>query len=107
MPLPLIGVGVTAAASFILRKGVAKAAKRFTPSLLKKAKEFIKNKKLKQMKQGKLMAEDLIKKGANKVKSKKKTEKDFSKTPLGSAAPKYKFDTLQKKLKKLDSYSRD
>ena len=44
MPLPLIGVGVTAAASFILRKGVAKAAKRFTPSLLKKAKEFIKNK---------------------------------------------------------------
>ena len=76
--------------------------KRFTPSLLKKAKEFIKNKKLKQMKQGKLMAEDLIKKGANKVKSKKKTEKDFSKTPLGGASPKYSFKMLEKKLKKAD-----
>ena len=98
MPLPLIGVGVVAAASYITRMGAAKAAKRFTPALIKKAKALIKKKNI---------AKEKIDKGVKNVKSKKKTEKDFSKTPLGSAAPKYKFDTLQKKLKKLDSYRRD
>jgi len=109
MALPLIGVGVTAAANFILKEGVAKAAKRFTPSLLKKAKEFVKNKKLKQMKQGKLMAEDLIKKGVKKVKSKKKTEKDFEGTPLGGTKPKINYESVKPKTysyRHLDKYTR-
>ena len=93
MPLPLIGVGVGAAVSYITRMGAAKAAKRFTPAILKKAKAFIKKKNL---------AKEKIDKGVKKVKSKKKTEKDFSKTPLGSASPKYSFKMLEKKIKKAD-----
>jgi hypothetical protein len=93
MALPLLGVGVATAASYIARFGAAKAAKRFTPALLKKAKALIKKKNL---------AKEKIDKGVKNVKSKKKTEKDFSKTPLGGASPKYSFKMLEKKLKKAD-----
>jgi|9_EtaG_2_1085328.scaffolds.fasta_scaffold75003_2 hypothetical protein len=101
MALPLIGVGVVAAASYIARMGAVKAAKRFTPALIKKAKEFLKKKK---------PAKEQIEKGVKNVKSKKKTEKDFSTTPLSQSSPTYNFDKVNPRkynYKHIDKYIRD
>ena len=66
MAAPLIGLGVMAAVRFIMKKGLWEASKKFSTTIIKAAKKFINKNPT---------AKDMIKKGANKVKSKKKTEK--------------------------------
>ena len=100
MAAPIIGLGVMAAVRFIMKKGLGEASKKFSPTVIKAAKKFI-NKST--------TAKDMIKKGANKVKSKKKTEKDFQSTPLGGAKPKINYDSVQPKTysyRHLDKYTR-
>ena len=100
MALPLIGVGLAAAVSYITRMGAVKAAQKFTPALIKKAKAVIKKKNI---------AKEKIDEGEKKTKSKSKTEKDFGGTPLGQSKPKINSDSVKPKTysyKHIDKYTR-
>ena len=100
MVLPVVGMGVMAAVRFIMKKGVTEAAKKFSPAVIKAAKKFI-NKTS--------PATDKIEKGVKKVKSKNKTEADFSGTPLGQSKPKINYDNVKPKnynYKHIDKYTR-
>jgi hypothetical protein len=90
MPVPLIGVGVAAAANFIVRKGVAKATKKYTPALISKAKKFITKNKL--IASGNKVIKP--KKGQIKTTKKTTTKKTTTKktptkttTPTGTTKP--------------------
>ena len=84
MPVPLIGVGVVAAANFIVRKGVVKAAKKDTPALISKAKKYINKNKLI------LSGNKVIKPKKGQIKYTKKTttkKTTTKKTPVKKTTP--------------------
>ena len=64
MAFPLIIAGAAAVASFIARKGVKEAIKKYGPELVKKGKAFIKKNKVNP-------AKEKIDKGVKSVKDKK------------------------------------
>ena len=100
MAAPLMGLGVMTAVRFIMKKGLAEASKKFSPKIITAAKKFINKSDT---------AKDMIKKGVKKVKSKKKTEKDFEGTPLGGTKPKINYDSVKPKTysyRHLDKYTR-
>ena len=80
MPVPLIGVGVAAAANFIVRKGVAKATKKYTPALISKAKKYITKNKLIAS------GNKVIKPKKGQIKTTKKTT-TTKKTPVKKTTP--------------------
>lgn len=94
MAFPLIIAGAAAVASFIARKGVKEAIKKYGPELVKKGKAFIKKNKVNP-------AKEKIDKGVKSVKDKKITNKDFKDTKLGSSVKDSNFDTIIKKTNKL------
>ena len=84
MPVPLIGVGVAAAANFIVRKGVAKATKKYTSALISKAKKYITKNKL--IASGNKVIKP--KKGQIKTTKKTTTKKTTTKkTPVKKTTP--------------------
>ena len=102
MVLPIIGVSVAAVARFIMSKGATEAAKKFSPKLIQKAKLFLEKKSQKT-------AKEMYEKGMKNLKSKKKTEEDFGKTPLGKAKVKINYDSVKPKTysyKHIDKYTR-
>jgi hypothetical protein len=94
---PLIIAGAAAVASFIARKGVKEAIKKYGPELVKKGKEFLKKKNTNKVNP----AKEKIDKGVKSVKDKKIANKDFKDTKLGSSVKDSNFDTIIKKTNKL------
>lgn len=94
MVFPLIAAPI-AVASFIAKKGVKEAIKKYGPELVKKGKAFIKKKNKVNP------AKEKIDKGVKSVKDKEIANKDFKDTKLGSSVKDSNFDTLIKKTNKL------